>query len=72
LVNNKLICGVAGESKESLRFLIELVKSGKLTPVVGSVYPLENIIEAHKHVDRGHKKGNVILTTTNKKIQRNV
>lgn len=67
-INKKLVCGVAGESKESLSFLIELVNSGKLTPVIDSVYPLENAVEAHRHVDNGHKKGNVILITTNKRI----
>lgn len=65
LTNKKLVCGVAGESKESLRFLIELVNSKKLTPVIDSVYPLEETVEAHRYVDKGHKKGNVILSTIN-------
>tara|TARA_B100000768_G_scaffold181012_1_gene202547 strand:+ start:39 stop:1001 length:963 start_codon:yes stop_codon:yes gene_type:complete len=65
LTNRKLVCGVAGESKESLNFLIELVNSRKLTPVIDSAYPLEKAAEAHRYVDDGHKKGNVILTTIN-------
>lgn len=70
LVNAKLVCGVAGESKEALSFLIELVNSRKLTPVIDSTYPLENTVEAHRYVDSGHKKGNVILTTINKKYNK--
>lgn len=65
LFNKKLVCGVAGESKESLQFLIELVNSGKLTPVIDNVYPLDEVVEAHRYVDKGHKKGNVILSTSN-------
>ncbi|MEE9338608.1 MAG: NAD(P)-dependent alcohol dehydrogenase [Methylococcaceae bacterium] len=65
LFNKRLVCGVAGDSKESLRFLIELVNSGKLKPVIDNVYPLEEAAEAHRYVDKGHKKGNVILTTIN-------
>jgi len=68
LINKKLICGVAAESKASLSLLIELVNSEKLTPVIDSVYPLENTVEAHRYVDIGHKKGNVILTTVSEKI----
>jgi len=64
-INKKLVCGVAGESNESLRFLIELVTSGRLTPVIDSVYPLDAVAEAHRYVDKGHKKGNVIITTIN-------
>jgi NADPH:quinone reductase-like Zn-dependent oxidoreductase len=65
LINKKLVCGVAGESKESLGFLIELVNSKKLIPVIDSTYPLEKTAEAHRYVDKGHKKGNVVLTAIN-------
>jgi NADPH:quinone reductase-like Zn-dependent oxidoreductase len=63
LTNKQLVCGVAGESKNSLRFLIELVNSGKLTSVIDRVYPLDEAAQAHRYVDKGHKQGNVILTT---------
>jgi len=65
LFNKKLVCGVAGESKELLQFLLELVNSGKLTPVIDTEYPLADAADAHRHVDKGHKKGNVVLTTIN-------
>lgn len=62
LWNNKMICGVAGESKEALNFLLELVDSRKFRPTIDTIYPLQDIVQAHNHVDKGHKKGNVILS----------
>ncbi|MET0066972.1 MAG: NAD(P)-dependent alcohol dehydrogenase [Candidatus Thiodiazotropha sp.] len=61
LVDSRLIAGVAEERTDYLERLAELIADATLKPVIDRVYPLEQVAEAHRYVDLGHKKGSVVI-----------
>lgn len=59
---HRVIAGPAQARAEDLRHLVALAESGALTPIIDSTYPLERIVDAHRRVETGRKRGSVVVT----------
>jgi NADPH:quinone reductase-like Zn-dependent oxidoreductase len=60
--NKRIVAGPVSGAAEDLRFLAGLAESGECAPVIDRCFPFEQIADAHRYLDAGHTRGNIVIT----------
>jgi NADPH2:quinone reductase len=63
--HKRVICGMSVEKRNALAVVTDLLARGALRPVIDRRYALDGIVDAHRYVDTGRKRGNVVIETEN-------
>ena len=68
--DKKVVFGVDSGSEENLNFILDLITTGEIKPIIDRIFTLEEMVEAHRFAETEQKKGNIVVTVRNENSDR--